>query len=97
MGCYINPTDMSKEQWLHKHALPPRGTPDPITETHLPVCWVHNGHFTAAAIAYDARELARFSDWTNDHRPHLWFYAPRELLRTVSDLAAYEALSHANE
>jgi len=90
MGCYINPKDCTKEEWLWEHAPLSLQGPRPITETHVPICWVHNGGFTAAGVGYSAEEVARFSD-PADPRPKVWFYAPRAEVRKVSDLATYEA------
>lgn len=92
MGCYINPPGMSKEDWLLLYALPLRSAPSPVDSIlidYVPVCWVDNGDFTAAGVAYSAEEQRRFSN-PNDPRPKLWFYAPRVEVRKVSDLAAYE-------
>lgn len=88
MGCYINPKDMTKEAWLYKFAKPV-AEPTPITETEVPICLVDNGPFTAAAVAYDPRELAAFVR-PEDHRPKVWFSALREDLYKVSDLKNYE-------
>lgn len=88
MGCYINPKDMTKETWLYKFAKPTLG-PMPITESEVPVCLVDNGPFTAAAVAYDPRELEAFLV-PSDRRPKVWFTATRESLYTVSDLKNYE-------
>lgn len=91
MGCYIDPKDMTKEQWLAINAtgLATHG-PGEITSTHVPVCLVHNGDFTAAGVAYDEVELHRFNN-PNDPRPKIWFQVERTLVRQVSDLEAYEA------
>ena len=88
MGCYINPRGTPKEIWLQQNAEQASG-PKPITETHVPVCLVDNGPFTAAAVAFDARELNAFTQ-PNDFRPKRWFYVERAKVRTVSDLANYE-------
>jgi hypothetical protein len=44
----------------------------------FPVCLVDNGPFYAAAIAFDAQELNRFSG--PDNRPKWWFIVSRDLL-----------------
>lgn len=93
MGCYINPPDMSKELWLvlHSEETLPAGEPGPITPTHVPVCWVDNGDFSAAAVAYSPAEVERFSHPSpDDHRLRGWFQVPRAAVRTVSNLAEYE-------
>lgn len=89
MGCYVNPSDCSKEEFLRKYGHDTGNKPCKITETHLPVCLVHNGHFTAAAVCYNESEVKAFSR-PDDHRPSLWFKVSRTDLRRVSDLARYE-------
>lgn len=78
MGLYINPKGMKKWEWLFKHALMAREEA-PAIHTHkshglhtVVVCWVYNGHFTAAGVMYSAEELARWSD-PSDERLKLWF------------------------
>ncbi len=87
MGCYINPKDMPKEDWLLLFGEPTQG-PTPITETHVPVCLVDNGPFTAAGVAFNQGEVDAFS--YPDHRPKIWFRVKREDVRKVSDLANWE-------
>ena len=87
MGCYINPQDISKEQFLADHGVP-CSTPGPITEDYLPVCLVNNGFFTAAGVAYSQGEVEAFQ--YPDGRPKKWFMVSRENLRKVSDLASFE-------
>jgi len=83
MGKYINPKDMSKEDFLLKHGL--NVTPNDIHHFNnfngrrLPVCLVNNGGFTAAAICDDARELEAFT-FPDDHRPKRWFLVERTKL-----------------
>jgi hypothetical protein len=87
MGCYINPRNQTKEEFLREHGEP-TSTPCEVTETHLPVVLVNNGPFTAAGVAYDNREREAFL--YPDPRPKQWFRVSREELRKVSDLARYE-------
>lgn len=80
MGFYINHRNQSKERFLHEKG-------SPISEdsakrvlsggSHLPVCLVNNGPFTAAAIAFDEGEIAEFSR-ADDPRPRVWFSVKRE-------------------
>lgn len=83
MGYYINVKDMSKEEFLAFHGgVPSQEPPDfdeEVAKGKLPVCWVHNGAFTAAGICYDKRELEAFNQ-PDDKRPKLWFSVPREQL-----------------
>lgn len=86
MGAYVNPPDMSKEQWLAENAAP---TTNPtLTATHLPVCLIQMPRFSAAAIAYSQHELAAFQ-WEGDLREKQWFMAPIDKLLTVSNLRDY--------
>lgn len=89
MGCYVNPTDRSKEQWLMQNGQPVQRQLVQITADALPVCLVDNGMFTAAAVCYSESELNAFS-LPNDPRPKFWFMVPRVSLRTVSPLSHYE-------
>ena len=89
MGLYINPTDMTKEEWLnkHKYASPmeyfPRfgeifGHYGPNNDTVL-VCLVDNGYFTAAGICYNDRELQDFA--RDDGRRKVWYAIKRSDLK----------------
>lgn len=89
MGCYVNPTNMSKEDWLRQHGRRVSIDDVEIAESELPVCLVDNGMFRAAGVAYDERELEAFSV-PSDTRPKVWFMVSREALRTASDLIYYE-------
>lgn len=88
MGCYINPSNESKEDFLQREGQRISVSAAVITETHLPVCLVDNGFFKAAAVAYSEGELNAFAD--ADGRPKQWFQVPREKLLLVSDLAEYQ-------
>lgn len=83
MGLYINPKNMSKEDWLRQHgqvildekrgiSLPP---PSHIEGDNVAVCLVDNGGFTAAGVAYSADELASFAH-PDDRRPKVWLWVP---------------------
>lgn len=78
MGWYINPHSQTKEDWLAEHGTRTLG-PGEITETHLPICLVDNGFFTAAAICPNERELIEFAR-DDDDRPKVWFSVPRKTL-----------------
>lgn len=79
MGFYIDPKQGTKEDWLRKHGRRiAQPTAWPAASEDLPVCLVLNPGFTAAAIAYNERELERLLP--EDGRPKLWFSAPRFLL-----------------
>lgn len=82
MGFYINPTDMTKEQWFKKHAM--AMFPYPVETNYRPdsdsvACvLVDNGMFTALGIAYSEREREDFS--MMDGRAKVWGYFPRKLI-----------------
>lgn len=88
MGCYVNPTDRTKEEFLREHGVPTNG-PGPIDETFLPVCLVDNGGFTAAMVGFEQGEVIAMSQ-PYDHRPKKWYLVSRENLRKASDLIHYE-------
>lgn len=94
MGAYVNPKDMTKEDWLKANAegISPTAPVaiDAMSPNHLPVCLVDNGPFTAAGIAFNERELQAFND-PNDYRMKVWFWVPKEKLMNpdVSDLHYY--------
>jgi len=80
MGCYINPQDMSKEEWLSTNGI--RLTEAPLfndNSSMLPVCLVDNGAFTAAAIAYSEHVLEVFGD-PRDIRPKKWYLVEKTKL-----------------
>jgi hypothetical protein len=88
MGCYVNPSNVSKEEFLVLHGVPTNG-PGPISETHLPVCLVDNGMFTAAGVGFSEAEVEAFNR-PDDRREKMWFMVSRANLRQVSDLANWE-------
>ena len=81
MGYYVNPSSMSKEDWLRLHGEPTNG-PCEITETHLPVVLVNNGPFNAAGVGIDANEVRAFTQPT-DYRPKKWYRVSRADLQAV--------------
>jgi hypothetical protein len=88
MGVYVNPQDMSKEDWLALHGQilldPPKW--EDIEEGKLPVCLVQNAFFSAAGIAFSESELACFSN-PSDPRPRSWFMVSIKDLEKVSPIA----------
>lgn len=86
MGCYINPLEGSKEQFLAAHGtLLPIPDPALVPAGYVPVCWVDNQRFTAAGIAFDEDEMKEFlRDMTG--RAHQWFIVPVEVVKRVSTL-----------
>lgn len=82
MGMYINPIDMSKEQWLGEHGfmIPQSEAPYALTDKTMPVCHVDNGAFTAAGIGFCKEEIEAFSQ-PDDRRPKQWFVVHRDDLK----------------
>lgn len=74
MGYYIDPPNMSKEQFLEKYGQPLSSISSDynFSGDKLPVCLVDNGWMTAAGIAYHPREIEAFNN-PNDIRPKKWF------------------------
>jgi hypothetical protein len=89
MGCYVNPPNSRKEEWLGDHGTSTGSEPCEITDTHLPVCLVHNGAFTAAAVVFSSRELEAMQ-LPKDRRSKTWYRVSRVDLRKVSDLEKFE-------
>jgi hypothetical protein len=96
MGIYINPSNMSKEQWLSLHA---KGGSSRAPASHyneetneVAVCLVDNGMFTAAAVAFEPRELEAFT-YPDDRRPKKWFQVPVADVANVLDMPVEEWLT----
>ena len=77
MGYYINPTDMTKEEWIAKHGTLIT-TFFEWTHDTMPVCLVDNGPFKVLAIAYSPAELKEFL--RPDSREKIWYLVPLEHL-----------------
>ena len=60
MGFYVNPPDMTKEEWLQKHGQVTETPTWPAPEGTISVCLVDNEPFTAAGIAYCEQEFYAF-------------------------------------
>ena len=87
MGYYINPKDMSKEEFLIRKGHILDGAPTVHeADGRTAVCLVNNGPFTAAAIVFSPNELKEFTN-PQDRRPKLWYMVKN------SDLAKYCSLS----
>ncbi len=86
MGYYINPPDMSKEEFLVcKGLLLDEAPVVHEADDRTAVCLVDNGLFTAAGICYSANELAAFAD-PRDYSPKHWYMVKN------SDLTKYCSL-----
>jgi hypothetical protein len=84
MGYYINPPDVSKEEFFRDNGI--RVSPEEVRayqyspeEKLLPVCLVCNWNFSAAGIAYDPLEREAFL--APDPRPMQWFLVSKEKLQ----------------
>lgn len=84
MGFYINPHDMTKEEFLVKYGV--RMSQEEVAnfnfaqEDTLPVVLIDNRAFTAAGIAYDTYERDAFND-KQDPRSKVWFKVSKEDLK----------------
>lgn len=92
MGMYINPQDMTKEEFLQKYGLEitQQQAHDsfPIDKVY-PVCLVNNGGFTAAAIAYCIEEYQELTK-PHDVRPKKWFAVHEDDLKPyMANLESY--------
>ena len=93
MGCYIDPKDETKEQFLDREGEEVES--DYISENYryikskgkLPIVLVDNGPFTAAGVAYTEREFERFVRY--DNRPKRFYIVPIDKLKTVSPIDDY--------
>lgn len=83
MGSYINPPDMTKEEFLAKNGTPisKQEFLSAIFEDNDKriVVLVNNGAFTAAAIMFSSRELQYWQE--PDTRPAKYFSCPLDLLK----------------
>ncbi|MBR3655258.1 MAG: hypothetical protein IKR34_02110 [Candidatus Gastranaerophilales bacterium] len=93
MGCYIDPKNETKEEFLKREGEEVES--DYITQNFrfikkqdkLPVILVDNGPFTAAGVAYIESEFERFTRY--DNRPKRFYLVPIEKLKTVSPIEDY--------
>lgn len=88
MGFYINPKDMTKEEFLRKHGTRLASVPERHRSTNdVLVCLVDNGAFTAAGICYSQSERDAFA-YPDDTRPKQWWSVP---------ISAIEEFMHGQE
>jgi len=84
MGCYVNPVEVRKEDWLNKNG---EEVGNAITfdgrDGCLPVCLINNGFFTAAGVCYSESEFKAFK--AEDGRKKRWFYVKLEKLHEVCE------------
>lgn len=95
MGLYINPTDMTKDEWCKKYGtFISAGTDDPgldmdsIFSNQVYVCLVDNGPFKALAVAYRKIELEMFRN--PDGRVKDWYVVQKaSVARECPDAERY--------
>lgn len=92
MGFYINPPNMTKEEWLRRNGE----MIDPVTaQSHsvgerVVVCLVDNGLFTAAGIAYDDKERDDFCrPDIGVQRRRQFYLVPRDVVKEYCDILCY--------
>ena len=86
MGYYIDPEDMSKEEFLVRKGLILDEAPVVHeADDRTAVCLINNGPFTAAGIMFSKNELAEFTN-PKDYRPKQWYMVKN------SDLAPFCSL-----
>lgn len=81
MGYYINPEEMSKEEWLELFGEPLDPTDRPCLPQCHAVCLVDNGGFTAAGVAYSEDERKAFA--RPDGRRKRWYEVQDHYLISV--------------
>lgn len=95
MGCYVNPTEESKEEFLEREGEEVVSDvisiffKEHVKRGNMPVVLVDNGKFSAAGVAYCESEFERFVRY--DNRPKKFYLVPLEKLKEVSDIEAYLA------
>lgn len=103
MGCYINPENMTKEEWLEKNAQELKtsnmaGSFSWEDKSKRLIILVDNGPFTAAAVLYSQREAQHFlipMMEGRDLRPIKVYIANTEDLKAVSPIEDY--MKHSDE
>ena len=78
MGLYLNPADMTKEEWLGKHARIERNPESHKKEGYTLACWVDNGWMTAVGLCYSDAEFKAFQ--YDDGRPRRFLWIPDNLI-----------------
>ena len=83
MGFYINPSNMTKPQWLDINAVCIHADEPPVKihKDEIKLCLIDNGMFLALGIAYSKMEYEVFK--SNDHRRKLWYRATTEDVEKV--------------
>ena len=90
MGCYINPIDRSKEEFLANYGVPTSQQSvlkfdEFVTSDVLPVASVARVFGSAVPILFDHREIEEFVVSQNATR--LWFVPKRKLIQFMDQWA----------
>jgi len=93
MGCYVNPYNEEKEDFLGREGE--EVVSDYISENFdyikskgkLPVVLVKNDHFSAAGVAYCISEFERFVRY--DNRPKKFYLVDIEKLKEICNVEDY--------
>jgi hypothetical protein len=100
MGFYINPADMTKEEWFDKNVQRYSNTPvehNYLKDDDLVCCvWFMNPGFTALGIAFSKNELVAFSD-PSDPRLKRWGYFPRKIVEPYLFGQKIEGVDYGND
>ena len=92
MGAYINPKEITEEEWLKNYAEEvPNNASDfdsLLAEGKMKITLIDNGYFTAAAISFNKAEDNYFIKH-EDERHKKYFIASIEELKKVSNLENY--------
>lgn len=84
MGIYVNPPDMTKEEFLVLYGqsgsieMAHDFLADPCA-CHLLCCWVRNDEFTALAVCNNREEFSAYSQ-PDDPRVKRWFIVDADAL-----------------
>ena len=89
MGCYVNPKDMSKEEWLSRNAIPIEDATIDVKPGEVILLLVNNGAFTALGVMYSEGELMSVLEDGIEKRPHSWWLSDIEAVRKVSPYDTY--------
>ena len=91
MGCYINPPQNKKKEFIEKEATQIAMTKEALTvhltDTTVPVVYIDNGPFDALAVAYNLGEIEEFTQ-PQDPRTKAAYVIKREKLVEAIGISA---------
>lgn len=88
MGFYLNPSEQTKEDFLQEHGVKIEAPFWPTRDDVALVCWIDNGPFAAAGVAYSEAEMKEFND-PSDPRFRIWYLVAWEKIWPVVDSPDY--------